>query len=476
MLASVALILYCALFLSFIYRYIIYPQFLSPLSKLPKAHPTSAILPTWLWYQIRSQNESRSITEAHRKHGPVVLLSPTEVSVASLDGLKKIYSGRRFKRPAWFVMPFLNFNGTPNLVTMTDTNEHAKRKRAMLQILSKSFIVRSPDFQKLSAIILLDRFLPVLKSAAQANQGVDVFELLRATAVEIGCAYEMGLHNGLDITRLGREQARKEYIDHAYNKMQEKNDHLASKNWLELQMLDMCARADAELKGISESKDRKKSSDYTFPLAYSHLDAATTTDYPNLSTSEKLGRVASELLDNLEASREGDGVILTYALHDLSLQPALQRTLREELQSLPGAMGDAAEDRFFSTTLLQDLDRLPLLDAIIKETMRLRSPTPGPQRRVVPPGGVTVNGYFIPADTIIGTSQRTVHRNPEVFPDPDAWRPERWMKNDRDGAQDLGDQDPSKWWWGFGSGAMSCSGKDFALIGKSMIEEDVWHL
>jgi hypothetical protein len=118
--------------------------------------------------------------------------------------------------------------------------------------------------------------------------------------------------------------------------------------------------------------------------------------------------------------------------------------------------------------MLQDLDRLPLLDAIIKETMRLRSPTPGPQRRVVPSGGVTVNGYFVPADTIIGTSQRAVHRNEEVFPEPDVWKPERWMKDALN--KELGDKDPSKWWWAFGSGAMSCSGKDFALIGRFIID------
>ena len=393
----------------------------------------------------------------------MVLIAPNEVSVASLDGLKKIYSGRRYKRPEWFVETLLNFNGTKNLVTMSDTNEHARRKKAMLQILSKSFVVRSPDFQKLAAVILYDRFLPVVEAAADAKQSIDVLALLRSVSVEIGCAYEVGLHNGIDITRQGREAARQEYIDHAYNKMQEKNGHLASKKWLEDQMLDMCAKADVELKG--KASETIKDVDHTFPLAYSHLDAATAADYPTLSTAERIRLVASELLDNIEASREGNGIILTYAMHNLSLQPSLQRELRRELELLSQSIQEAREAKAFSVSSLQDIDRLPLLDAIVKETMRLHPPTPGPQRRIVPPGGVTVDGFFVPADTIIGTSQRTIHRNGEVFPDPDAWKPERWMRSVEE--KEKGDLDPSKWWWGFGSGAMSCSGKDFALIGMS---------
>jgi cytochrome P450 len=463
MLTSIAVFLYIAIFLSFLYRYVIYPQFLSPLSKLPRAHPTTAVLPTWLWYQQRTQNESRSITEAHHRHGPVVLVSPSEVSVASLDGLKKIYSGRRFKRPDWFVTSFLNYNGTKNLVTMPNTNEHAKRKKAMLQILVKSFVFRSADFQKLSAVILLERFLPVLNTAATNKQGIDVFELLRAVAAEIGSAYEVGLHNCLDITRHGREQEKKTYIEHTFNKMHEKNDHLASKKWLELQLLEILANTDAELKDIKASAEARKNPDYTFPLAYSHLDAATTADYPALSTSQKLTLVASELLDNLEASREGDGVILTYVLHEISQKLDVQRALRAEIEHFTRHVEQSAQSRFFDVEVLQTLDRLPLLDAILKETMRLRSPAPGPQRRVVPAGGITVDGYFVPEDTIIGTSQRAIHRIPEVFPDPDDWKPERWLSSTAD--KDLGDRDPSKWWWGFGSGAMSCSGKDFAWIG-----------
>jgi cytochrome P450 len=472
MIVSLAVLLYTAVLLSFIYRYVVHPLFISPLAKLPRAHPTSAILPTWLWYQVHSKNESRAIHKVHQQQGPIVLLAPNEVSVCSLEGLRKIYSGRRFKRPSWFVSSFMNFNGTPNLVTLFDTNEHARRKKTMLQVYSKSFVTRSPDLQKLAAVILFERFLPVLVEAAKNDQDIDVYELSRAIGAEIGSAYEVGLQNGLDIVRLGQEQARKQYIAQSYAKMQELAGHKQAKKWLEDNCLDMCKRADAELKeGDSKIEPGKIN---TYPLVYAHLDAAVTTQYPSLSTSEKLHIVASELIDNLEASREGDGIILTYAMYELSRRPEILRQLREELKAVsPRFLVSSANTGPFDTDILQTLDRTPVLEAIIKETMRMYAPTPGPQRRTVPAGGTTVEGFYIPANITISTAQRALHMNEDVFPNAEMWKPERWLQPSREKISE--DRDPAKWWWGFGSGALSCSGKDFASIGTIFIIMNIVH-
>jgi hypothetical protein len=472
MIISISLLLYflySLLLLSFVYRYIIHPVFISPLSKLPNAHPTSTFLPTWLWYQTYSKNESRSILNAHRQHGPIVRLGPNEVSVASLEGLRKVYSGRKFVRTRWMVLPFLNYNGTRNLVTITDINEHAKRKKTMLQVYTKSPVMRSPDFQKLSAVILLERLLPLLSVAAKTGEGIDVYELTRAVAAEFGSAYELGLQNCLDIVRFGREQARRRYLEQCDRKMMMLKGHKEAKKWLEDQLLEMLAKTDAQLKA-TKSKNEKAEEDManTYPIAYAHLDAAIATEYPALSIAEKLRIVASELLDNLEASREGDGIALTYAMHELSRQPKLQRELRAELRTIKPAFPTASPTlEPISAESLQGLDRLPLLDAIMRETLRVYSVSPGPQRRDVPPGGVTVEGYYIPAEVTISTSMRALHMNEEVFPNPEKWEPARWLQPK--GERISEENDPAKWWWGFGSGARSCSGKDFAMLGMFFI-------
>lgn len=50
--------------------------------------------------------------------------------------------------------------------------------------------------------------------------------------------------------------------------------------------------------------------------------------------------------------------------------------------------------------------------------------------RVVPSqldGDFNIKGYTIPSGTVVSTQAWSVHRVPEVFPDPDAFKPERWL-------------------------------------------------
>lgn len=64
-----------------------------------------------------------------------------------------------------------------------------------------------------------------------------------------------------------------------------------------------------------------------------------------------------------------------------------------------------------------ELARIPLLDAVIYEALRFGSPYYLP--RIVPPKGVTIDGTFIPGDTIVALSafsQQTSSEN--FFPDP----------------------------------------------------------
>lgn len=49
-------------------------------------------------------------------------------------------------------------------------------------------------------------------------------------------------------------------------------------------------------------------------------------------------------------------------------------------------------------------------------------------RRQVLPGGLHIKGHLIPQDTIIGGDVYTLHHNPDIFPEPFRFRPERWAK------------------------------------------------
>ena len=96
--------------IAFIYRYILHPNWISPLAKFPNAHPTSALLPLWILWVRYQGRENRELLVLHQRLGPIIRLGPNEISVSSIDdGVKIIYSSSFHKHP-WYTR-FRNYDG-----------------------------------------------------------------------------------------------------------------------------------------------------------------------------------------------------------------------------------------------------------------------------------------------------------------------------------------------------------------------------
>jgi cytochrome P450 len=92
------------------------------------------------------------------------------------------------------------------------------------------------------------------------------------------------------------------------------------------------------------------------------------------------------------------------------------------------------------------------MDAVVKETLRRRTVVPG-VGRVVRGEPFALNGYVIPPGIEINPSIAGMHRRADSYPDPTAFRPERF----------LGDDAPDTYTWiPFGGGTRRCLGASFA--------------
>ncbi|KAL2852325.1 cytochrome P450 [Aspergillus pseudodeflectus] len=109
-----------------------------------------------------------------------------------------------------------------------------------------------------------------------------------------------------------------------------------------------------------------------------------------------------------------------------------------------------------------ETQRLPYLQACVKECLRIWPPVVGLMQKVVPPGGDTLGGKFVPGGTQIGYSAWGVHRNPKVYgADADVFRPERWLEvEDEEKLLAMNRTQELV----FGSGRYACLGKQVALI------------
>jgi cytochrome P450 len=155
-----------------------------------------------------------------------------------------------------------------------------------------------------------------------------------------------------------------------------------------------------------------------------------------LAARDEEGRALSdeELRDEL--------MTLLVAGHETTAT-ALAWTL-ERLARHPGALeGVVAEQRAGGEELL---------DATIKETLRLRPVVPAVIRQLQEP--MTFGGWDLPAGVHIGPSIYLLHRRPDLYPDPLAFRPQRFLE------RSYGTYE----WIPFGGGVRRCLGASFALF------------
>jgi unspecific monooxygenase len=211
----------------------------------------------------------------------------------------------------------------------------------------------------------------------------------------------------------------------------------------------------------------------TAPVVYSQRLSAQARSLEKTPPSPANGpdflrrSVASDMLDQLIAGHETSGIALTYAMYELSMHPEFQTALRAELRSInppltfpPPAFGSSV---FSSTISLppaaipRALDALPLLNAILYETLRLYPPGAAGQPRVAPRGGAILHGFVLPEGVVAHAAPYSVHRNEEVFERAEEWLPERWMGEKK--------KEVEEWFWTFSSGSRGCIGKAFAIQG-----------
>jgi cytochrome P450 len=425
-----------------LYRYVIYPAFVSPLSKIPAAHFTAPVSSVWIRSKRRNGKTGiQSIFAAHKRLGPIVQLSPNELSVASLDGLRQIYTGA-FEKTAWY-SELANL-GVPNLVSMLKNKPHSVRKRMLSHIYSRSYIGSSTDLHELSRVLIVERLLPVLQKAAESAEPFDAYSLNQALGADFMTSYLFGIGNSTDFIR--NVEARKETMQNYRTKTRGLPGKEKASRELDALILSLCESA-----GTSSQKALSDASSY--PVVYSQLSARLSNSESPLPNHINLA-VASEMIDHFGAGIESARITLTYIQWELSRDSELQAQLRSELLTIQPLLSLRSEANLPN---YGDIDGLPLLEAIVKEIIRVYPPSPALLPRVTPRGGAVIEGYTIPGGIEVGASAHCMHRNPSVFPSPSTFDPFRWLDKDEEKRREM-----DRWWWGFGSGARMCLGSHFA--------------
>ncbi|WPG97735.1 Hypothetical protein R9X50_00051600 [Acrodontium crateriforme] len=479
-----------SLILIAVYHFIIEPTFISPLSKIPAAHWSAPLSRAWILYERLQRRETHTIHEAHQRLGPMVRIAPNEVSVNSVDGgLKSVYVGG-FEKGNWYSNVFTNYGIEP-MFAMSQHGPHSKRKRMVSNIYAKSTLQSSTGLPTITSVLLTDRLIPRLRELSKSGQIVEFYDIFSAITTDFVSSYVFGLKSGSNYVE-HPEMNRKFFRDYKARQMyqfwpQELPDFCnfmkrlglldlvipywvnSANNDIEDWILSMCDNAEATLNSIEKTGKKPNPEDY--PTVYAQLREAlikeTTKTQQDLPIDQfvKTQRltIASEMLDHTLAGFDTSSITLTFLAWQLSRSEnkVWQDKLRSEIAKAPDVRDGKA------------IDALPVLHAIIMETLRLHAAIPGNQPRITPigaslgPPGSVVSG--LPGNVRVQAQAWSLHRNPDVFPDPEAWRPDRWLE-----ATEAQQREMTRWFWAFGSGGRMCVGSNLAMYDMKAIVFSIW--
>jgi len=161
-----------------------------------------------------------------------------------------------------------------------------------------------------------------------------------------------------------------------------------------------------------------------------------------------------DILSLLLAARHEDGS----AMGDEELRDELMTLLVAGHETTATSLAWAIERLLRQPDKLERLrDDEEYVDAVVKETLRLRPVLPLVARRLAEP--MEIAGHELPAGAIVTPSIYLMHRREDIYPEPRAFRPERFLE------QPAG----TYTWIPFGGGVRRCLGASFALFEMQVV-------
>ncbi|KAL6128191.1 hypothetical protein ACLB2K_071547 [Fragaria x ananassa] len=164
------------------------------------------------------------------------------------------------------------------------------------------------------------------------------------------------------------------------------------------------------------------------------------------------------ILDMFAGGTDTTSTVIEWAMTELVRHPRVMERLRNEVMGIASGKQDITES---------DLDKMPYLKAVIKETLRLYPPLPLVFRESTQ--DAKIKGYDIAAKTMVIVSAWTIGRDPSLWDEPEEFQPDRFMNS----CVDFKGQDfqliP------FGAGRRGCPGILFAMTTTELVLANLVH-
>jgi cytochrome P450 len=191
------------------------------------------------------------------------------------------------------------------------------------------------------------------------------------------------------------------------------------------------------------------------------LAAVDELIYAEIAERRSLGGERDDVLTLLLGARHEDGSAMT----DVELRDELMTLLTAGHETTATGLSWAFE-RLLRTPrvmerVLESLDDDEYLDAVVKETLRVRPVIVDVARKLT--RDVEIGGWRLPAGTMVLPAIAALHARADLYPSPEEFRPERFLS---EGAESYA-------WIPFGGGVRRCIGASFAQVEMRVVLREV---
>ena len=423
---------------------LVYRLYFHPLANVPGPRIAAMTREYELYYQgMQHTKFPQKIIDLHKKYGPIVRVSPEEVSINDSEfNINFFMHDKKLNKEPWYY-----FFGFKNALFVLQDKEKHRRRQAQLAAHFKG-----PHFTATYPMITREirSMIGKFEHGAENKETLNLSQIYRKTGNEVmrnsllGDNYDgensdsrdFGVKAEAKYQPLFRSAA---WVRHYPWMMKIYN---AVPTWVFELTFPMGAHKreiESMIRGLIKSHDENSKPAHNKSLFYQIID------HDNSYREDEAKPAIEEFMELLWGGREVLGHSLSNVSYHLMKHPERMAKLHAELKT-------AAFD--LTTASVAQLQTLPYLWACCKEGMRLQR---GGNFRIprVCTEDVQYKQHFLPAGTGISMSPNFFHQDEDIFPNAAEFVPERWLGGDVEHLE--------KYWNPFGNGSRSCGGRPMAF-------------
>lgn len=405
----------------------------------------------WRFRAMRSKGWSTRLVALHKKHGKLVRIGPNHISVSDPAAIPTVYgtSPVWVKGPSYYGAATVSKGRTvPSVIAMNEVQHTAVRKSAGRHFTTNSLLDYEPSIEAATADLV--RVLAV-------HPTTDIANYLQCFAMDV--LMRIAFSESLGFIDKGAD------VDDILAAVVARFDHWG--HWAALPGADYLFNKSA-LAGKLRKKGDSPLARVSLAQLLKRKDAATAEKKPDrmdllqkfLDGQAKYPDIVSDdqilgiIMSTIGAGADTTAGTLAYTLYLLGKNPAAAHALQTELD-------DAVRDGSMSNPpKWTQVNKLPYLEAVLKESMRIFPIASWGLDRVVPPGGATISGTYVPGGAVVGVNIDAVHLDQDIYgPDAPTFRPERWLEADEDQRRRM-----DRAFLAFSAGKRTCTGIHIAWL------------